>query len=123
MSKNYSSFGIGVCAYYVLQWAFTFYPAIVLGVQVCEFTWGHMDKGSSYIWGIAGILAGGVIIKVLLQRALLYKNSILQLLIIFTYLLTLWPFIQLIMFYSQGGPYEQSIYEAEFPGFDWWYFW
>ena len=123
MSKDYSSFAVGVAAYYVLSFVFAFFPAIVLGVQVCNLTWDHMDKGDSYLCGIIGALVGSVILSIIIGRAILWRNPKTWLSIIFIYLLTLWPFIQLIMFYSQGGPYEQSIYEAEFPGFDWWYFW
>lgn len=118
MSKDISTFAIGAGAYYGLSFIFAFYPAVVLGVQLCELTW---DQGESisYAWGLGGIIAGWFILWLMFSIASVFQSRKLWLSIILIYLLTLHPFIQLILFYMGGGEYEQSIYEAEFPGFDW----
>ena len=123
MSKDISSFAIGAGAYYGMSWAIAFYPALVFGVQVCEWTWGKwdLDKSQSYACGLGGLLVAYAILWLMIAVAYVDQSRKLWIFIIFTYLFCLYPFIQLIMFYSQGGPYEQSIYEAEFPGFDWLY--
>ena len=82
-----------------------------------------MDKGDSYLCGIIGALVGSVILSIIIGRAILWRNPKTWLFIISTYLFCLYPFIQLLMFFMGGGEYEDSTYEAEFPGFDWWYFW
>jgi hypothetical protein len=42
-SSDAQTVAIGACAYYGMSWAIAFYPAVVLGVQVCELTWGKWD--------------------------------------------------------------------------------
>ena len=117
--ENAETLAIGYMLTIILSFIFAFFPAMIFGVQVCELTWGHMDKGGSYICGLIGIFIGWFIVRCFIVKASSHENSNLWLYIAFIYLFCLWPFIQLVMFFMGNGEYEQSVYKAEFPGFDW----
>ena len=110
-----SNFWIGVGSYYLFSWIFAFYPAVVFGVAIaCETS--EDFYGGPHLWGLIWMLiAYGFL------QFVFYAEKYVALILI--YLFTLWPFIQLIKFYLPDGPYQDSIYTATVPGFDWWPFW
>ena len=113
-----SSFWIGVGAYYLIVWIVTFYPAFICGLYISQQT----DPS----WGEDGAMTSGIIfmliIYVFLQVLIaLQKYEV----VLFCYLLTLWPFIHQVYMYwhhldSGIGGTDECF---PLPAVDWWPFW
>ena len=96
---------------FLLTWMFCYYPAVVLGVTVCGWFYGS-DPATGYIIGILVMIAGSFGLKEL-------GNDKQKNILIWIYSLTLWPYLQLILWFLPDGGKEQAGYDAIFPGFDW----
>lgn len=112
-----SNFWIGVGAYYGLSWVFTFYPAFIFGLAICQQTDPSMEEYAE-LFGLFWMIVVYIFIQiVIVVRA--YKA------VIFIYLATLWPFLHQLYWYQYhlnsgpGGTNECF----PLPPVDWWLFW
>lgn len=112
-------FWIGVGAYYLLSYILAFYPALVFSIQAVRWMdYTDIETGGFTAGGYFWCLVLWIVFSFLISRMISVIEKSWPVLL-FLYLITLWPFIQFAMFYLPDGPYEESIYTAVFPGFDW----
>jgi hypothetical protein len=110
---------IGAGTYCLLSYIFAFYPAMVWSVQLIDWFGYSKSDGSGFEpMGHFFCLLLFVVFSFCINRMVSVLEETWGILLVL-YLTTLWPFIQLVMFYLPDGGYEESGYEAGFPGFDW----
>jgi len=90
VSDNAHYYVAGFGLYYGLSWVFTFYPAYILGLVVCQNI--DADLIDPYLAGLIGMVIGYFVIQILITCEKYVAVTII-------YLFTLWPFIHQIYWY------------------------
>ena len=117
IEENAHYYIAGAGLYYGLSWVFTFYPAFVFGLVICQQTDPSFSEIPEF-WGFLGMLVTyGVI-----QFMLLTEKYVA---VVIVYIATLWPFLHQIIMYAKhidSGPGGTS--ECfPLPPVDWCPFW
>ena len=112
---HYYVAGAGI--YYGLSWIFTFYPAFILGLTVCQLSDSSTDGGPEMV-GLVWMIGAWIVISILV---LLEKYLVLAVIYVFF----AWPFIhQVVMYFhhldSGPGGTDQCF---PLPPVDWWLLW
>ena len=111
-----SSFWIGVGSYYALSWLFTFYPAFIVGLTVCQLTDPEVLNPE-----FTGFVVALVVWVLLILCLVFEKYKVL----VFAYAITLWPFLHQVYsywFHLDSGP-GQTNECFPLPPVDWWPLW
>jgi len=116
VSDNAHYYVAGAGAYYGLSFIFTFYPAFIFSLFICQ----NIDPESfdPHFAGLIGMVLGYIFLQILI---VLQKYEV----VAFCYLITLWPFLHQIYWYFNhldsgiGGTDECF----PLPPIDWWPLW
>ncbi len=110
--KDSASLIGGIGLYYCLSWIFTFYPAFIYGLAICQQTDPSMAEYAVF-FGLFWML----VVYVLIQFMISTEKYVA---VVIVYIATLWPFLKILKHcYDFVGQNETF----PLPPIDWWPFW
>ena len=104
-SNRWQTFAIGVGAYYLLSFLVSFYPALVVAVDITCKTDSNFPPFPEF-YGVVFFFITYFLLKWMITCRV-------WVVLVLSYLITLWPFIQIVKWVYQ----ENS--DIPFPGIDW----